>query len=77
MPNELKPCPFCGKDPKLQEDIRYPRPKCEAKRAYEVICENWDCPIHHADTYYSLSKKKAIEAWNRRVSNVKKENSTN
>ena len=64
---ELKPCPFCGNMPRLIKDIRYPRPKCEARDAWEIVCDNWDCPIYHADTRYSLSKEEAIEKWNRRV----------
>ena len=64
---ELKPCPFCGTIPKLQEDIRYPRPRRLAVRAYEVVCQNWDCIIGYVDERYRLSKEDAIEAWNRRA----------
>ena len=66
---KLKPCPFCGGEARLQKDIRYPRPKREPKEAWEVVCDNWDCPIYHADTRYSLSEKEAIKKWNRRVNN--------
>ncbi len=64
---KLKPCPFCGGKALLQIDVRYPKPKCEARQAYEVICPNWDCIIREADNKYFLTKKKAIDAWNTRV----------
>ena len=66
----LKPCPFCGKIPEIQEDYRWPRHgKYAGKRvdAYEIICVNFDCPIYKADNVYFLSKEEAIEAWNRRA----------
>lgn len=62
----IKPCPFCGSEAVLQRDVRYPRPRCKPKQAYEVICINWDCVIYRADTRYSLTKKEAIEKWNKR-----------
>ena len=65
--NELKPCPFCGGKAELVQDVRYPRPKCECKTAYEVVCNNTDCIMYHNDNNYYLSKKKAIEAWNKRA----------
>lgn len=69
---KLKPCPFCGQEPKLQEDIRYPRPECEAKKAYEVFCVNKNCPICEADNFYSLSKEEAVRVWNKRADNSPK-----
>lgn len=68
---ELKPCPFCGTIPKLQTDTRYPLPKCQPRKAYEVVCQNWDCIIGFVDDRYRLSEKEAIEAWNRRADNGK------
>lgn len=62
----IKPCPFCGSEAVLQRDVRYPRPRCNPKQAYEVICVNWDCPIYRADTKYFLTKREAIEKWNKR-----------
>ena len=67
MTDELKPCPFCGGKAELRQDIRYPRPERAPKKAYEVVCTNWDCIIGYCDDRYRLSKKEAIEAWNRRV----------
>lgn len=66
--HELKPCPFCGGEAKLQQDIRYPRPKCEPRKAFEVVCQNPECIIGFVDERYRLSKKEAVEAWNRRAS---------
>ena len=63
----IKPCPFCGGKALLQIDVRYPRPKCEPKQAYEVVCQNFDCIIGYVDENYRLSKNKAIDLWNDRV----------
>ena len=70
MSVELKPCPFCGKIPEIQEDYRWPRHGNYAGKrvnAYEIICVNFDCPIYKADNVYFLSKEEAMEAWNRRA----------
>lgn len=64
---DLKPCPFCGKMPILKTDTRYPRPEREARKAYEVVCQNWECIIGFVDDKYKLSEQEAIDAWNRRV----------
>lgn len=64
---ELKPCPFCGSRPVLQSDIRYPRPACEPKRAYEVICQNSDCIIGFMDERYRLTEREIVALWNRRA----------
>lgn len=66
---DLKPCPFCGSVPKMQQDGRYPRPKCERIDAFEVVCTNWDCIIGGVDNHYYLSPEKAAKAWNRRADN--------
>lgn len=62
----IKPCPFCGREPALQKDIRYPRPKCEPVDAYEVVCNTHGCVIYHADNTYYKSPLLAIQHWNRR-----------
>lgn len=62
-------CPFCGKEPVLQVDKRYPKWIESAVLpvdGYAVICTTRTCPIYHADNTWFLSKKDAIEAWNRR-----------
>lgn len=63
----LKPCPFCGGEAKLKQDIRYPKPECTPKQAFEVVCQNRDCIIGFVDARYKLTAQKAIQAWNRRV----------
>ena len=65
--DKIKPCPFCGKMPMIKSDIRYPRPKCEAMTAYEVVCNNYRCIIYNADNNYYKTEAEAIEAWNRRA----------
>lgn len=67
---ELKPCPFCGGEAILKQDVRYPRSgKYEGKsvKAYEVICSNYDCIIYGADNKYFFTKEEATEAWNKRT----------
>lgn len=73
MKNSLKPCPFCGGMPKMQTDTRYPRPKCEPKRAYEVVCQNPDCIIGFVDERYRLTEREIVALWNRRVNNAETE----
>lgn len=67
-----KPCPFCGNEPRVQRDSRWPRSgphEGERVDAFEVVCDNFNCPIYHADNKYFLSEEDAIRAWNRRLEN--------
>lgn len=64
---ELKPCPFCGSRPVLQMDIRYPRPECEPRKAYEVVCPNLNCIIGFVDGRYRLTEREIVKLWNRRI----------
>lgn len=67
---ELKPCPFCGQKPKMEESARFPRyGKDEGKRkkGYTVVCQNMYCILHNADNWYERSEKEACEAWNHRA----------
>lgn len=64
---ELLPCPFCGEEARIVKDVRYIRPECEPKKAYECVCGNFDCIIFMADNKYFLTPEGAIEAWNRRA----------
>lgn len=54
---ELKPCPFCGGE---NLNIRH------GKYMWWVECLNGDCGANGGT---KVHKKKAIEAWNRRVDN--------
>lgn len=67
---ELKPCPFCGQTPKMEESARFPRyGKDEGKRikGYTVVCQNMYCILHNEDNWYRRSGKEACEAWNHRA----------
>nr|DAE52160.1 MAG TPA: restriction alleviation protein [Caudoviricetes sp.] len=67
---ELKPCPFCGKMPRVEESARFPRyGKDEGKRikGYTVVCQNMYCILHNEDNWYRRSAKEAHEAWNHRT----------
>ena len=69
---EMKPCPFCGKEPVLQKDKRYPRMTNGSALpidAYEVVCNTFSCPIYHADNTYFTKAETAIKAWNTRKDN--------
>ena len=50
-----KPCPFCGKIPKVRYD----------GIMYEVACDNDDCKIAPSSYRYS-TKEEAFDAWNKR-----------
>ena len=55
MPNELKPCPFCGGEAEVRTtDLG----------TYKVVCI--ECPTDMG-RYWSWAKKEAIAAWNRRA----------
>lgn len=66
---EILPCPFCGREPALQKDIRYPRSSLDGKPkdAYEVVCNTYDCILYHVDNNYWLKPESAIKAWNKRA----------
>lgn len=67
---ELKPCPFCGQTPKMEESARFPRyGKDEGKRikGYTVVCQNMYCILHNEDNWYRRSAKEASEEWNHRT----------
>lgn len=63
---EIKVCPFCGRDPAVQKDRRYPRDCMYPVDAYEIICDTIGCPIYKADTTYSPTIEIAIDLWNTR-----------
>lgn len=63
---EVLPCPFCGRDPVMQKDVRYPRPDCKETEAYEIVCKTPGCPIYNADNTYFFSPEEAAKKWNER-----------
>ena len=77
MPNELKPCPFCGGRAHLEKSHRafinakttrvaFVRcTKCNA-RTERINLADFGCTSHSYD-----ANLKAINAWNRRVNNAK------
>lgn len=59
---ELKPCPFCGSK---DVDVGYRLPMFGENLLYYAICN--DC---QATSVHTRFEKNAIEAWNRRASEV-------
>ena len=57
--SELKPCPFCGEEPKVIEDIS----------VSWVVCDNSDCVVY-ARTLLKKTREEAIEAWNTRAEDI-------
>lgn len=58
---ELKPCPFCGKKPRIKFFNGDP-----AIRKYDVGCNQTLCPCRPRTRLYA-NVDDAIEAWNRRA----------
>lgn len=59
--DELKPCPFCGKEAQLDKD---------SYGYYEVGCYNYGCQVQPFTEIFD-TKREAIRAWNRRAKNVR------
>lgn len=61
---ELKPCPFCGGEAKIQHE--YSR---ESGDWYAVDCLNKKCPMEIVivTTGWRPTEAEAVEAWNRRA----------
>lgn len=61
MPNNLKPCPFCGGLPNVD--------KCEMPYSpvfYAVECDNINCPVQPS-TDYCKDRAFIIKLWNKRA----------
>ena len=72
---DFKPCPFCGREPALQKDKRYPkwmRSEFLPIDGYTVVCNTKECPIYHADNTWYFSAIEAVQAWNRRIESNEK-----
>jgi len=74
MREELKPCPFCGSDARLESAVRYVRGKHEIRGLYwHVGCSDPDC-ILYLDKgfkqarllFATRNRDLVIRRWNRR-----------
>lgn len=68
---ELKPCPFCGVVPEIQDYVDGPRdmnalPGLDCKLTYGVGCENERCPCTPFTDDDYQTPQEAAAAWNRR-----------
>lgn len=61
----LKPCPFCGSDGVMFEDLRYRNDPLDMWVVYGVKCSNKDCIMDQTQHYYPYESS-ARQAWNRR-----------
>lgn len=61
MKEEIKPCPFCGKEPEVQQDENF-----FGMTEWWIACLNFDCPVDNVTTGSFAIKQKAINAWNKR-----------
>jgi len=76
--NRIKPCPFCGRMPKIETCEGY---NWDGKQKHVNIggcyglwivscpCEDWDCAVHPATAWYPAMTS-AVEAWNRRNNDI-------
>lgn len=67
-----KPCTFCGSEPVLIQELRYPELTWETevmKRmvTYRAVCSNMQCPAHFMERPYFRTRDEATENWNRRI----------
>lgn len=56
---ELKPCPFCGKEPRIYGD----------KPQVYIACVNEECPVN-SETIFFQTRERAVEAWNHRAGDL-------
>ena len=58
---DLKPCPFCGVTPTIEQHIDFAN-----RLRFGIECCNPKCDIQPLTCWYA-DEKEAIEVWNRRV----------
>jgi len=63
MKEELKTCPFCGKEGKIIDYLGAAK-----KRKWFVKCANLNCKVK-PETCHLYGKEASIDAWNKRVDN--------
>lgn len=69
MANELKPCPFCGRNLlDLQYEDREDRGRSVYRWHAKIVCLNCfgSAMTHGFEPTEEVAKQKAIKAWNRR-----------
>lgn len=64
----LKPCPFCGEQGVIFEDLRYMNRPTDMRVVFGVQCANPDCIMHQMQKFYPYEQA-ARAAWNRRSKN--------
>lgn len=67
-----KPCPFCGAEPVMIQEMRYPDPKWEVQimkplDTYRVVCSDMNCQAHFMERPYFRTREDATENWNRKI----------
>lgn len=68
---ELKPCPFCGYQPKIRKTMRFATYRRGMFEAYEAVCVNYKCLIFNAKEQYFMNENSAAKAWNTRFEEKK------
>ena len=66
MQQELKPCPFCGDD-YIVLYLEYTTSRYFHAHEWKIGCQTIGCCGCHVYGHNFDTKKKAIEAWNRRA----------
>ena len=66
---ELKPCPFCGVEPKIKsytDTFHTGRRTVESSKTYYAECANEECGITVTTEEY-LTRRSVVLNWNKRV----------